>query len=181
MEEIIDRYREKEICKEQVLQELMTQFGSQVKRLAYIYVKDMQTAEDISQEVFIKCYNKLDQYKGKSTVKSWVNRITVNQCKDYLRSGWIKNMSLNSVFDLFKSREGSPESEITLKASHDELTEKVLSLPLKYREATILYYYQELSVSEICELLHTKPATIRTRLQRARALLKESYKKEDSI
>ncbi len=83
VEQLVERYRENQIDKDQLLQELMTQYGSQVTRLAYSYVKNVHTAENISQEDFIKCYKKLQHLRKDSSVKSWINSITINNCKDH--------------------------------------------------------------------------------------------------
>ncbi len=72
-----------------------------------------------------------------------------------------------------KSTTPSPEDEMTKNVQHDELIEKALSLPVKYREVIILFHFQELSVNEISDLLNTKVPTVSSRLRRARLMLKE--------
>lgn len=174
MEELVEQYRQNQIDKEQLIQALMTQYGSQVQRLAYTYVKDVHTSENIAQEVFIKCYKKMHHLKKNKSVKAWINQITVNKCKDHFRSGWIKNLNLNANFSYWlKDTAPSPEEEYSKKIKHDNLTEEVLSLPLKYREAIILFHFQELSVNEISQLLKIKVPTVSSRLRRARLMLKE--------
>ncbi|MFC4558276.1 sigma-70 family RNA polymerase sigma factor [Virgibacillus kekensis] len=174
MEHLVERYRNNEIDKEQFFQELMTAYGSQVTRLAYSYVKDIQTAENITQEVFIKCYKKMNHLKKDASIKSWINSITVNKCKDHFRSGWIKHLRLNVDFaNWLKSTVPSPETEIAKSEEHDELTEKVLGLPVKYREVIIFYHYQELSINEISQILGIKVPTVSSRLRRARLMLKD--------
>ncbi|WP_068445124.1 sigma-70 family RNA polymerase sigma factor [Lentibacillus amyloliquefaciens] len=174
MEELVEQYRQNQIDKDQLIQALMTQYGSQVKRLAYTYVKDVQTAENIAQEVFIKCYKKMHHLKKNNAVKAWINQITVNKCKDHFRSGWIKNLNLNASFSHWlRGSAPSPEEEYSKKIQHDELTKEVLSLPLKYREVIIHFHFQELSINEISELLKIKVPTVSSRLKRARQMLKE--------
>ncbi|WP_164667320.1 sigma-70 family RNA polymerase sigma factor [Virgibacillus doumboii] len=174
MDRLVEQYQNNQITKDQLIQELMTEYGSQVTRLAYSYVKDIQTAENISQEVFIKCYRKMHHLKKESAVKSWIFRIAVNKCKDHFRNGWIKHLRLNVDFSQWlTSTTPSPETEFVKKDQHDELTEQILSLPVKYREVIICFHFQELSIQETSELLNLKVPTVSSRLRRARLMLKE--------
>ena len=70
------------------IETLMRQYGNDVLRTAYMYVKDVHTAEDIFQDVFIKVNQKLSTFEGNSSIKTWIIRITINTCKDYLKSAW---------------------------------------------------------------------------------------------
>ncbi|WP_257988185.1 sigma-70 family RNA polymerase sigma factor [Bacillus sp. V33-4] len=65
---------------------LMEEYGKSVVRLAYTYVRQKQLAEDIAQEVFIKCYKNLNMFRNESSYKTWIYRITVNKCKDVMKS-----------------------------------------------------------------------------------------------
>jgi RNA polymerase sigma factor (sigma-70 family) len=80
------------LSKEDQIVWLMEEYGDMVIRLAFTYVKQKQLAEDISQEVFISCYKNLTTFQNKSSYKTWIYRITVNKCKDLLRSWSFKNL-----------------------------------------------------------------------------------------
>ncbi|GGB45759.1 sigma-70 family RNA polymerase sigma factor [Fictibacillus barbaricus] len=166
------------LSQEEWLIHIMDLYQDKVIRLAYTYVKDRKLAEDLAQEVFVKCYVHKDNFRNESSVKTWVYAITVNLCKDYLRSGWKKYIH---VIDRFgKSRQSSvltPELSIVQKSEHEALAEQVLKLPLKYREVILLYYYKELTVSEISQILNKKEPTIRTILQRGRDMLRRKLEK----
>lgn len=75
-----------EIEKGKLIDELMNLHSRKVYLLAYSYVKDKGLAEDIAQEVFIKCYKSLNHFRGDAQITSWIYRITVNTAKDFLRS-----------------------------------------------------------------------------------------------
>lgn len=60
-------------------------YGEDLKRLIYTYVHDWNETEDLLQEVFLKIYKNLDQFNKNSSLKTWIFRITVNTCKDYLK------------------------------------------------------------------------------------------------
>ncbi|MGC4377446.1 sigma-70 family RNA polymerase sigma factor [Fictibacillus sp. Mic-4] len=159
--------------REEILHQLMDMYEQSVIRLAYTYVRDRRAAEDIAQEVFVRCYMHIDGFRHEASLKTWVFTITANLCKDYLRSGWKKYINVvDLMVKLKKSDPSTPELKVVQKSEQEELINGVFTLPIKYREVIILHYYQDLSIKEMAEVLQKKEATIRTRLQRAREMLK---------
>lgn len=156
---------------------LMDQYGDKIIRLAYTYVHSEQAAEDIAQDVFLKCYEKLKDFRGDSSYKTWLYKITVNKCKDYKKAWSFRNiMVTDAISTLQKSSNGSIDQELFMKETKQEISIKVLSLPVKYREIIILYYYEHLSLSEISNLLHINMNTIKSRLSRGKKLLEKPLK-----
>lgn len=164
---------EGDLSKEERVEWLMNEYGRNITRLAFTYTKQQQLAEDIAQEVFIKCYENLDGFRNKSTYKTWIYRITVNLCKDKLRSWSLKNIVISDFFSKSRHTYDTPETELMNIESKRQLSEQVMSLPIKYREVIILYYYEELSYNQIVELLQIRLQTVKSRLHRARILLKK--------
>jgi RNA polymerase sigma-70 factor (ECF subfamily) len=76
------------------IERLMGEYGDIVLKTSYLYLKDMQRAEDAFQEVFIKIYRKYGSFKGNSSEKTWIMSITINVCKDMLRNSWLKRVFL---------------------------------------------------------------------------------------
>lgn len=153
---------------------IMDQYGDRLTKLAYTYTKDWSLAEDIVQDVFITCYREYEKLEKISSYKAWIFRITINKCKDFLRSSFFKRVFVNS--DLISHEKADPLSPemSTVKASEEEfLSQCVLALPLKYREAILLYYYEGLSIDEISELLKINKNTVKTRLARGRGKIKK--------
>ena len=74
------------------IEALMREYGNDVLRTAYSYVNDRAAAEDCFQEVFIKAYKNLSGFRGESSVKTWLIRITINVCKDYLKSAYQRHL-----------------------------------------------------------------------------------------
>lgn len=97
----------------------------------------------------------------------------MNLCKDKLRSWSFKNIVLTEFFTKIKSTNKSPEMELVGLEERRLVAEKILSLPVKYREVIILYYYEEMSYNQISDLLNLSIQTIKSRLHRARLLLKK--------
>lgn len=169
-----------EQTRKELLNEIMKKYGDDVIRLAYVYVKDIETAKDIAQDVFIKCYENVHKFRHESSYKTWILKITSNCSKDYLRSGHYKYIRIHQfVTQLIRGNFKSPEEEVILNTEKDDLTQCVLKLQNKYREVIILYYYQELTIKEISYLIGKSENTIKTRLLTARSLLAKQYKKEE--
>jgi RNA polymerase sigma-70 factor, ECF subfamily len=161
---------------ETTIEMLMNEYGLNIKKLAFMYVKDWGKAEDITQEVFSTCFKKIHEFRGESTYKTWLYRITVNKCKDELKGKYFKQFDIISKLrntDL--KMEPSTEEKVIGMSEDQELAEKVLSLPLKYREIIILYYYEGFKIKEIHELTGLNLETIKTRLSRAKILLRKMY------
>jgi RNA polymerase sigma-70 factor (ECF subfamily) len=155
---------------------LLNKYGKDIKKLAYMYVRDWGKAEDITQEVFIICYKKIHLFRGDSSYKTWLYKITVNKCKDELKRKdfWQFRLADKLKHHLPKS-ERTTEEQVITKSEDQELAEKVLSLPVKYREVIILFYYEGLKIKEIHELTGLNIETIKTRLSRAKKMLHKMY------
>lgn len=158
------------------LEQLIDRYEKQLINFSYTYVKDWSQAEDIIQEVFVSCYKHMNSFRGHSSYKTWLYAITRNKSIDYLKRGSFKYLTLN-LHDRYKSNILSPEETAIVRDEKEELSRKVLSLPVKYRETIILYYYESLTIREISELTKTKDGTVKTRLKRGRDLLKQSYER----
>lgn len=158
---------------EQRFQQVMQEHMDYLLKIAYLYVKEWPAAEDIVQEVFLAFYQKFEQFEERASLKTYLGRMTINRCKDYLKSWRYRTHILTNSFKIpsKKSRNRIVEND-----EKSELAEYVLELPLKYREVIIHYYFEELSVLEISQLLTISDNTIKTRLRKARALLKEKLK-----
>lgn len=162
-----------------LLEEIMLQHGRDVVNLAYSYVKDRMQAEDIAQDAFIKAYTHIDQFESRSSLKTWLYRITVNCAKDYLRSSMFRRL-LPTAEPLLSEKSThyvSTEDKALTAMEKQEIWQAVFQLPIKYREIIILYYREELATSDISTILSEKEATIRTRLKRARNLLEKKLER----
>ncbi len=162
--------------KEGILNELMDSYGDMVKKLAFTYVKDINLAEDIAQDVFISCYNNLHQFKENSSYKTWIYRIAINRSKDVLKSNAYKRFLPFKKFSI-TSREKSPELKVIDKSTQKTVTKSLMNLPSKYREILYLFYYEELKLREISEITNLKEATVKTRLSRGKQLLKKELER----
>ena len=149
---------------------LMSEYGTELLRVCYFYLKDEQQAEDAGQESFIKAYTNLNSFHG-DHIKAWLMRIAINTCKDYLRSFWFKRIDRKvSLDDL------PPMVANTTEHDHTIL-EEVMRLPLKYREVILLRYYQGFTLSEIGEVLGLSLTGAQSRLERAKKTLHQKLER----
>ncbi len=155
--------------------DLMNQYGTSVLHLAYSYVRNRQTAEDLTQEIFLKCFEKLDSYRGESGLQTWLYRVASNHCKDYLKSWYFRKTHVtNYISAFFKSSQAGPEEMLLQNDERYQLQDALFSLPIKYREILFLYYFQECSQKEISAICNLNVNTVKSRLTRAKELLKKT-------
>ena len=156
------------------VEELIDAYGDDVLRLCLLYLGDRQLAEDAFQVTMVKAWRQLPGFRGESGAKTWLCRIAANTCRDTLRSGWFRQMRksqpIESLFDLA----APPQQD---DASPD-VRGAVLALPGKYREVVVLYYFEDMKLREIAELLKLPINSVSTRLRRARKLLAEALGEE---
>lgn len=156
---------------EEVMDYIIDEYGEEIKRLIFTYVKTHSITDDIFQEFLIKVYRSIDDFKKKSKLKTWLYRIAINKCKDYLRSPIHRILGMNEVFS--PKQEKSAEDAVIRKEQNVQLANAVLSLPVKYREIMILRYYQSFSIQQISQLLHINESTVKTRLLRGKSKLRQ--------
>ncbi|MPM01170.1 sigma-70 family RNA polymerase sigma factor [Clostridium sp. C8] len=156
---------------EKEIQRLMDDYGDDVLRTSYMYLKDLQNAEDAFQEVFIRVFNKFESFKGESSEKTWIIRITINVCKDMLRSSWLKRVLLTDKLKEKNTIIGI-DNKIIKEEENKILFEEVMSLSYRFKEVIILYYYHNYNTIEISRILNVAEGTVRSRLHRAREILK---------
>ncbi|RTR34004.1 sigma-70 family RNA polymerase sigma factor [Robertmurraya yapensis] len=157
--------------REQLLNDAMEQHGDYLKHLIYTYVKDIQKTQDIIQDVFIKFYKNLDHFENRSSIKTYLYRIAVNECKNYLRSWHYRKMEVTEKIFMWKNQI-SIESEYIQREEKQNIAQLVGKLSVRYREVIWLYYYLELSVTEIADVLNCSVNTVKTRLTRGRKLMR---------
>ena len=146
----------------------VARYQDTVYRVALHALGSQADGEDTVQEVFLRLYTYAKPFESDEHLRRWLIRVTVNVCKNTLKSRWRRRVSLDErgelpVFD-------QPEDETLFKA--------VLSLPDKYRVVLYLFYYEELTTAQIAQALDLKQSAVTTRLSRARGLLKAKLGEE---
>ncbi len=156
---------------------MIEEHAAHLLRLAYLYVKNRQTAEDIVQEVFIKFSQR--GYEERGQLRAYLSTLTINQSKDYLKSWHYKKLLLQEK--IFPVQGGNRQRDELVAAEERSQIggAAILKLSLTYREPIILYYFEEMKIRDIAQLLGIAENTVKTRLKRAREALKSHLKQEE--
>lgn len=139
------------------------QYLNMVYRIALNWFGSVHDAEDAAQVVMLRLWKNTSGFEGDAHLRHWLVRVTINVCKDLSRAPW----RLHSV-----PLAQAPPQPCADEPEAQAVVEEILRLPKKYRVPLYLYHYEGYSVREISALLKANPSTIRTRLSRARELLK---------
>ena len=146
------------------LEQLVETCGDRLLRLCTLYLGDVHLAEDAVQDTFLRALRSRERFRGDCAPETWLTRIAVNICKDYLRSPWRKRRVAAAALE--GCTVPGPEP------ADDTLARAVMGLPPKYRSVVTLYYYQEWSAREIAEALGCSENAVHMRMSRARKMLK---------
>lgn len=149
--------------------ELARAYAPAIYRLAYARTGSRADAEDIMQEVFVRLLRAGPDFADRAHARAWLLRVAANCANDWFRAPW-------------RRREG-PLTDSLPAPEHEDggVVEAVLALPAKYRTAVHLYYYEELSVAEIAKITGKSESAVKSRLFRARAMLREALKEDDDV
>ena len=150
--------------KNEFLEQTIEKYSNMVYRLAMARTRNIETSEDVYQEVFLRLARKMPEFESEEHKKAWLIRVTINCSKSILNSSFIKHradLDENLSFE-------TPER-------HD-IYYAVLNLPIKYRTVIHLYYYENYSIKEISKILKLNENTIKTRLSRARQKMEKTVK-----
>ena len=140
-------------------------YSGMILRLCFTYSLGRADAQDICQNVFLKLLQSDRRFDSEGETRAFIIRITINECKDVLKSGWRRrSVPLDELIE--REVPFLPEGNTGVLAA-------VQRLPIKYREAVYLYYYEGYNAEEIAAMVGAKPAAVRQRLARAREKLRK--------
>jgi len=148
---------------EYTFREKLTQYKNTVFRLAVGYTKNIQDAEDITQDVFLKLYCNEKEFESDEHEKAWLIRVTVNLCKNHLKTSWMRLRSPQSEYD---------SNTAFYDESNIEMMEMLSKVKPDYRVLLYLFYYEQYKTYEIAKILKRNENTVRTQLKRAREQLR---------
>lgn len=140
-------------------------YADMVRRICVVHLKNYHDAEDVFQDVFLKYILYEKPFESDVHEKAWLIRVTINACKDNLKSFFKKKVT--SIYELVQ------EPSYIDETSFDTL-EAVLQLPQKYRNVIYLFYFEGYTAVEISGILGRKENTIYTWLSRGREQLKSA-------
>lgn len=142
-------------------------------------VKQQEDVEDVCQEVFMKVFRKLKNFRGDARLSTWIATIAYNTGISYIRSRNRRNENDTDDLTAFHSLSDNWQSHKTVEREEAKkiLVEMIESLPVNYRTVLTLFHLEEFSYREIEEITGMPEGTVKSYLSRARNLLKEKLEK----
>ena len=141
-------------------------------RLCFAYLHDQSLAEDAVQETFLKAYRKMGTFRKESSEKTWLSSIAINCCRDMRRGSWFRHIDRTVSVDKL------PEQSVPASDYDNTVTVEVMRLPIRLREVVLLYYFEDMSTTEIAETLGITQQAGSSRLLRARKHLRDALGEE---
>lgn len=148
--------------------QLVDRYDSTMFRTALSIVKDPHLAKDVTQNGFVKSWEKLDSYDPSYKFFSWLYRIIKNEALNKLRG-----MDENERLSLDQSDEETPVDTVIRKEENRQLYQAIHSLDQKFSSVIFLRHFEGLSYKEIAEVLNIEEKTVKSRLYGARMKLRE--------
>jgi RNA polymerase sigma factor (sigma-70 family) len=159
---------------------IVRKYQSQVIGLVYRLLGWPEDVDDVVQEVFLAALRGLPRFRGRSSLATWLTRITINKCRSHRRR-WL----LSPARWLMGRPDGNGSAQSTHQAPpadrpmidrerFERVRRAIHRLPGRYREAVVLKYLEQMSIEEASEALSARPATVQVWLHRARRMLRES-------
>ena len=165
--------------------DLSTTYGARIHQLAFRYMKNWEDAEEVTQDVLMKVFRKIDAFRGDAALSSWIYRITFNTAMSRLRTGRSSRVAEQQRPEMPGDVAGvlaqDPADWSSLADDHvlrremrEQLISALTTLPEVYRTPVVLRDIQGLSTEEASRILDVKPQTLKSRLHRGRLILREA-------
>jgi RNA polymerase sigma-70 factor (ECF subfamily) len=166
--------------------ELVDLYKDKIFHLAYRMLYNVEEAEDVVQETFLRVYSNLHRFDENQKFSTWIYRIGTNLCIDRLRrrkqtyslDAEVSESEGADWYSMLPSDERTPEGELILSETQEQVRKAIDALPEKYKSAVILRYLHDMSLQEISEILNIPVTTVKTRVHRGREYLRERLEKQ---
>lgn len=149
---------------------LVHRHKDRIYRLVYRMLNGVSDVDDVAQEIFLKVYSRIRSFQCRSSFSTWLTRIALNQCINYLRS------QRRFRFLLVENQRRSliePQKAIERNEKFEKVYQTINSLPPKQKAVVILHYFEEHSCEEVADILNCSVGTVKSRLFHARKAIKK--------
>ena len=180
--------REREEISANSFEQLMRQHQRRVHRVIFLLVRDADIADTLTQECFLRAYQKRASFRGECRIETWLLRIAVNLVRDHGKnrrtSFWKKLVGLedSSTNDEepreFATPQPSPERVLLAREQLQSILSAVSSLPTQQRSIFLLRFAEEMSLAQIADVLDVKVGTVKAQLARATGKLREMKERQ---
>ena len=154
---------------------LINTYSKSVFNIALNFFAERDIAADVTQEIFIKIFNNLDKFREEKNFSSWIFTISKNYCVDYWRKNKKYMINKQDLDDNISSGKPTPEEKLVKRSEIEILRKKISQLEPDLRIALILRDIHDLSYQEIAERFAIPEGTIKSRINRARLKLAQSF------
>lgn len=174
-------------------EELVRRYKDRIYNVAYRYLGNHEDAQDVAQDVFIRAYRGIREFKGKAKVYTWLYSIAGNLARNKLRDGHRKGRDMGTSLEALEESapavarralgrsSGTPE-DAARQHEMDELLQRCLEeLPEHYRMAFVLRTFEDLSYDEIADAMGCPAGTVKSRLNQARVLLQQRLRELEIV
>ena len=153
----------------EILDQWMRQHGSRLLRLCAMNLQDASLAQDAVQDTFLKAFRQFHRFRGDADPLTWLTAIAMNVCRDYRRTAWFRHVDRRVEADALPT-----PADFTFP--DNTVVRAVMALPPRYREVTLLRYYQNMKQKDIANALGISDRAVRQRLGKANQILREQLK-----
>lgn len=153
----------------EILDLWMVQYGSRLLRLCAMNLRDASLAQDAVQDTFMKAFRQFHRFRGDADPLTWLTSIAINVCRDYRRAAWFRHVDRRVEADALPHGTDFAFPDNTVIRA-------VMALPPRYREVILLRYYQNMKQKELAAALGVSERSVRQRLTKANAILREQLK-----
>jgi len=169
-------------------QQLAEQYGGRIYQLAFRYMKNQEDAEEVTQDVLMKVYRKIDRFRGNAALSSWIYRITFNTAMSRLRSGRAERIAAQGRERLEAATAGGaappepadwslmPDEALLRRQFRGVIAEALEEMPEMYRAPIVLRDIEGLTTGEASSRLRLKDQTLKSRLHRGRLMLRQKLR-----
>ena len=162
---------------QEVTDEVVRFYSPMVWRLALTKTKSTHDAQDIFQEVFLKLVMNQKPFASEEHRKAWLIRVTINCCNSHFVAPWRKNV--DTLEDTMLEQIADEDTLEGTDMDAPDVYSQVMRLPENMREVILLFYYEELSIREIADIVGTSEVNVKKRLSRARQKLRMELEQEE--
>ena len=156
---------------------LLMRYQGLISSIITRMISSAEIREELAQDVYLAIYRRLENFEHRSSLATWIGRITYHKCVDYYKKqkAHLKNVSLDEVVntETWKVAKDSPSGILMRKERAELIMKKIELLPAQYRLVLRLYHFDEMSYKEIGEVLKMPTGTVKNYLFRARKILKD--------
>lgn len=162
------------------MEDKMKVYGPRLFGLCMTLCRNRDDAWDLYQETWLRAYERQEQYNDSYTYEGWLTAICVNRYRDHLRR--VKIAPFLTFFSTTEEKERMlADIPAEKREDYSDVRQAVNELPDKFREAVILFYFEDKDIKKTAEIMGVPEGTVKTRLMKARKLLKEVLKDEWSL